>query len=111
MPQNEYAKVHRRWAAREIEEHVSAPVRLVADRKLVRKIPDGHIGRLAEHQPRILVVPEVVAKALVEVPPLLALRAEPVDEPVREHRVQDHQTMNRPVDSDVSSISVVRLAN
>jgi hypothetical protein len=58
-----------------------------------------------------LPIPEVVAQALLEVAPLLALRGEPVDGPVRENRVQDHQTMNRPVDCDASSISVVRLAN
>jgi hypothetical protein len=96
---------------RDTQEQVAAPVRLVADRKLVRKVPDGHIGRLAEHQPRILVVPDVVARALLEVTPLLALKTEPVDGPVREHGVQDHQALYCPVDRDPSAVPVIRLAD
>ena len=43
MPQDEHAEVHRRWTAREIDEHVPAAIRLVADGKLVREVPHGHV--------------------------------------------------------------------
>ena len=86
-------------------------VPLVAYWELVGEVPHGDVWFLAEHQPRILVVPESVAEALFEVPTLFALGAEPGDGPIREHAVQDHQAFDRPVDSGSSSVPVVRLAD
>ena len=52
-----------------------------------------------------------VAQALFEVAPLLAFGAEPGDGPIREHAVQDHQALDRPVDRDSPAVPVVRLAD
>ena len=111
MPQDEHSKVHRRRTAREVDEDVPVVIPLVADGELVREVPHGHVRSLAEHQPRILVVPEAVAEALFEVAPLLAFGAEPGDGPIREHAVQDHQALDRPVDRDSPAVPVVRLSD
>jgi hypothetical protein len=98
VPQDEHSKVHRGRTAREVDEDVSVSIALVADRELVREIPYGDVRCPAEDQPRILIVPEGVAKTLFEVAPLLAFGAQPGDGPIREHAVQDHQALDRPVD-------------
>ena len=77
----------------------------------MREVAHGHVGSRAEYQPRILVVPEMVAEALFEVAPLLAFGAEPGDGPIREHAVQDHQALNGAFDRDSPAVSVVRLSD
>ena len=111
MPKDEQTKVHWRRTEREIEEDVSIAVRIAGNGKLVRKVPHGHVGRLAEHQPRVLVVAEAAAQPLRDVPPLLVLRAEPDDGSVSDHRVQEHQTLDCPVDCDTPAIPIIRLAD
>lgn len=72
VPQDEHGKVHRRGASREVDEDVPVLVPVVADGELIREVAHGNVRSLAEDQPRILVVPEVVAQSLFEVAPLLA---------------------------------------
>jgi hypothetical protein len=61
MPQDEHPEVHRRRTAREIHEHVSAAIAVVADGELVREVAHGHVRSLAKDHARILVVPKMIA--------------------------------------------------
>lgn len=65
-----------------------AVIVVAADGELVREVAHGHLRALAEHEARILVVPEMLAEVLLEIMTFLALAAEPGDGPIGEHAVQ-----------------------
>jgi hypothetical protein len=73
-------------------------------------VAHGDARSLSDDQPRILVVPETVTQAVSKVAPFLAFGSEPRERPIREHPVQEHQALDRPVDSDSPAVPVVRLA-
>jgi hypothetical protein len=106
-----HPEVHRRRTAREKHEHVSLVIAVVPDGQLVREVAHGHVRFPAEYQPRILVVPDMVAEALFEIAALFAFRAKPGDGPIREHAVQDHQAFDRPLDRDSPAVPIVRLTD
>jgi hypothetical protein len=81
------------------------------DRELVREVPHGLLGPVAERQMRVLPGIEPALQVTYEVSPLVARRAKPGTGWFVEHRIEEHHALDHPPRSSGLSKSTVRLAD
>ena len=111
MPQKEQPEIHRRPARYQVDEGVMVKARQHANRKLVREVPDGLLGPVAERQMRVLPGIESALQMTDEISPLVAGRTKPGACWLVEHHIEEHHALDHPPLSGGLPESVVRLAN
>ena len=82
-----------------------------SDRKLVREVPHGLLGAVAERQMRVLPGVESALQMTYEVSPLVAGRTKPRTGGLNEHGIEEHHALDHAPWSGGLSESVVRLTH
>src|SRR4029453_3075934 len=111
VTQKKQPEVHRRGARYKEDEGVMIKLRQHSDRQLVREVPHGLLGAVAERQMWVLPGVEPAFEMTYEVSPLIACRTKPGTGGLVEHGIEEHHTLDHAPRGSGLSESIVRLAD